>query len=116
MATTKVRRVRLPQSIQVSYQNIGITVGETKGEDKDEVLLGYYDPDNHRIHVKSKQKWEEESNTLLHELFHAIYHCYNLDKKSDEEKIVRGFANGMMEVMSRNPQLRKYFMKVWNAK
>jgi antirestriction protein ArdC len=77
--------------------------------------MGYYQPTLHEIRIREKQKWAEESNTLLHELFHVIYHCYNLDRKSDEEKMVSGFANGMMEAMRRNPELRKYFMKVWNA-
>lgn len=106
MAT--VRRVKPPKSIQLSYQKINVTVGPCED-------LGYYDPTDHQIRIREKQKWSEESNTLLHELFHAIYHCHNLDQKSNEEKIVSAFANGMMEAITRNPELRKYFQKVWDA-
>lgn len=108
MATPKHRRVKPPKEVQISYQKINVLVGPCDD-------LGFYEPNDHRIRILEKQKWSEESNTLLHELFHAVYHCYNLDQKSDEEKIVNAFANGMMEAMTRNPELRKYFQKVWDA-
>lgn len=109
MANARIRRIKLPTSVLVSYQSIKISVGPCDD-------LGFYEPHLHEIRIREKQKWSEEANTFLHELFHAVYHCYNLDKKSDEEKVVSGFANGMMEVMSRNPELILYFSKVWNAK
>lgn len=109
MATRRrIPRVKLPNEVQISYQKITISVGPCED-------LGTYDPNLHQIRIREKQKWVEESNTILHEVFHAVYHCYNLDRKADEEKVVSGFANGMMEVMRRNPELRNYFMKVWNA-
>lgn len=110
MATKpRIRRIKIPQSVQVSYQHIKISVGPCED-------LGNYDPNTHEIRIREKQKWQEEANTFLHELLHAVYSCYNLDKKSDEEKIVSAITNGLMEVMTRNPEILNYFSKVWNAK
>lgn len=109
MAKARVRRVKVPQSVQVSYQRIKISVGPCED-------LGNYHTEDHVIRIREKLKWTEEANTLLHELLHAIYHCYTLDRKADEEKIVCSMANGLMEVMARNPEILNYFTKVWNAK
>ena len=51
----------------------------------------------------------EAVNTVLHECFHAIYRLHNLRKPDDdeevEERIVDSMANGMVELIRRNPPL-----------
>ena len=106
------RRIKPPTRIDLSYQKIEI-VFLSKKENPD--TLGGYEPDDHKIEIRSRLKWEEEANTLLHELLHAIYHCYRIKDKSDEEVTVTTMSNGLMELMTRNPKLQEYFTRVWDA-
>ena len=109
MAGKRVRRVRPPKQVDVSYQKVKVLIGKC-------VELGYYESDIHRIKLQKGQKWHEEANTLLHELLHAVWFCYNLGLDDDqEEKVVGTLANGLMELFARNPEVVKYFVKVWEA-
>lgn len=109
MATKRVRRVKPPTKIDVSYQKLNVIVGKCEE-------LGYYEADLHQIKLQANQKWHEEANTLLHELLHAIWWCYNLgDDDEQEEKIVKSLSNGLMELFARNPDVLTYFSKVWAA-
>lgn len=102
------RRLAIPSTVRVSYQMIHIKVGPCED-------LGWYDAEFHEIVIREGQTLPEEANTLLHEILHAVFHCYNLDKRSNEEKIVGGFANGMTEVMTNNPTILRYFARAWSG-
>lgn len=107
----RVRRIKPPATVDLSYQKLKIGFSKNLGED-----AGLYHAGDHQVVLQEGQKWHEEANTLLHELLHAICHCYNLDLSYKlEEKVVSNLTNGLMEVLSRNPELLKYFNKVWNA-
>jgi hypothetical protein len=123
----EVKRPRHPKVIQVSYQKVKIVrVSPKQLEDyarEDVEMLGCYTPSEHEICIFPGQSIHEESNTLLHELLHAIYFCYGLRVTSkptthkaqiqEEERVVNTLTNGIVEVMQRNPKLRDYFFKVW---
>lgn len=103
----KARRVRPPSSIDLSYQKLKVKLSKTIEE------AGLYYAEDNSIILQEGQKWHEEANTLLHEILHAICHCYNLHLSEKlEEKVVCNITNGLMEVLSRNPELLKYFHKV----
>lgn len=106
----RYRRVKPPTVVELSYQKISICFFPESDTTDD---LGTYLANEYKILIRSKLRWEEEANTLLHELFHAIFFCYNIREKSDEETIVTKLANGYNEIMIRNPKLRDYFRKVW---
>lgn len=109
MEPKRIRRVKPPTKVDVSYQKLNVVVGKC-----DE--LGYYESDLHQIKLQANQKWHEEANTLLHEILHAIWFCYNLGLEDEqEEKIVASLANGLMEMFARNPEALQYFVKVWTA-
>ena len=40
-------------------------------------------------------------NLVIHELMHAIYYQYNLNKESTEEDIVNAMSNGITELLTR---------------
>lgn len=107
MAASRVRRIKPPKKVAVSYQNLNVSYGKCKE-------LGYYEAALSNIKLQEGQKWDEEANTLLHELLHAIWWCYNLGVNDDkEEKVVGTLANGLSDMFQRNPELVKYFTKVW---
>jgi len=47
-------------------------------------------------------------NTLIHELFHAIYWAYSIMDDDKEERTVEMLATGWQQVMVDNPKLREY--------
>jgi hypothetical protein len=51
-------------------------------------------------------------NTLIHEIFHAIYYVYNIEEKDEEERVVNTFANGWHQVLSDNPSLVNYVKRM----
>ena len=72
---------------------------------------------NHQcvIVVKDNQHPIEEADTLLHEIFHAVWYCMSIAMgNTDEEQVVRRLSTGMMSVMMDNPQLLKYFQAIQN--
>ena len=50
---------------------------------------------------------DQAINLILHELMHAIYNQYNLNKESTEEDIVNAMSNGITELLTRS-DLRKW--------
>ena len=44
---------------------------------------------------------DQAINLVLHELMHAIYYQYNLNKESTEEDIVNAMSNGITELLLR---------------
>jgi hypothetical protein len=77
--------------------------------------LGMCNPQKCIIVVKDGQHPVEEADTLLHEIFHAVWYCMNISHGgTDEEGVVHRLASGMMQVMMDNPHLLKYFQSIQN--
>ena len=67
------------------------------------------------IAVKDGQHPIEEADTLLHEIYHAIFYCMSIAMGSaNEEEVVRRLASGTIAVMMDNPHLLKYFQAIQN--
>ena len=72
---------------------------------------------NHKclIIVKEGQHPVEEADTLLHEIFHAVWYCMSISNGgADEEAVVHRLASGMLQVIMDNPHLLKYFQAIQN--
>ena len=69
---------------------------------------------NHTIYIKPGRPPVEEMNTLIHELLHVIIHDRALmpgDLEEHEEKLVTGMADGLTELLIRNPMLRDVLLR-----
>lgn len=72
---------------------------------------------NHKcvIIIREGQHPVEEADTLLHEIFHAIWYCMNISHGgTDEEGVVHRMASGMLQVLMDNPSLLKYYQAIQN--
>jgi len=72
---------------------------------------------NHQciIVIKEGQHPVEEADTLLHEIFHAVWYCMSISEGGAmEEQVVRRMASGMLSVIMDNPHLLKYFQAIQN--
>ncbi len=47
-------------------------------------------------------------DTLLHEIFHAIFFTYGIQEDDDEERTVAALGTAWVQVLRDNPELRKY--------
>lgn len=67
------------------------------------------------IAIQDEQHPVEEADTLLHEIFHAIWYCMSIsDGGAQEEQVVRRLASGTLSVLMDNPQLLKYLQSIQN--
>lgn len=95
-----------PSKIQLGYQDISVSMVDWLDGD------GCYSPDRHEIRIKEGAGNRELLNTMLHEIIHAAIFCYGLKKdfkdEDHEEHVVNALANGLTEVLVRNPRLVKW--------
>ena len=73
--------------------------------------FGQCDNDISVILVGTDLTKQMQSNTLIHELFHAIYYVYNIQDNDEEERVVNTFANGWHQVLKDNPDLVNYLKR-----
>lgn len=45
-------------------------------------------------------------DTLIHEIFHAMYGVYKLSSSDDEERVVSSLSTALFMVLTDNPELR----------
>ena len=78
----------------------------TEGLDAD--LLGECDSDKQLISVRDGQPPEQEEDTLLHEVLHAIDEAMGLKMK---EAQVKGCATGLLAVLKDNPSFASFLRR-----
>lgn len=103
-------KVKLPKNIHLSYFTIEVKnlntliaqeIGEQQGSFHARDLVIYVDEEI------IEQGGSRAVSLVIHELFHAIYYDKSL-ANAEEERTVNSFANGMVELLTRNPQLNKW--------
>ena len=95
-----------PAAVKVIGKTYGIAYVE--GEPLEDGDLGELDPDKQRITVRHGQPLEQEQDTVLHEVFHAIDH--ELDSRMSEKQ-VRMLATGLLGVLKDNPRFVSYLRR-----
>jgi len=91
----------LPRRVRLGYQTIPVEVMPIEGAN------GVYHSSPPKIIIHPDQPTREEMNSLIHELLHAVWDHFNLPDEN-EEHCVTSLANGVTELLCRNPKLREY--------
>jgi len=73
-----------------------------------EDLVGQCDTDAQLIYVRDGLPLEQEADTLLHEVIHAIDEAMDCNMKETQ---VKKIATGLLAVMKDNPRLTSYLKK-----
>ena len=110
--TSTVRKTTPPQFLALGYHTVEVVLVSDLGEGPRGVV-GLFEADHMAILIQDGQGIVQEANTLLHEVIHAVHYMYGLEEKNSEERIATVVANGLMEIMARNPELVKYFNIAW---
>lgn len=101
-------RTEKKERLKIGYKNF--TLSFVNNVDKDG-SCGECDYDKGKIKIKKGLCPNDKSNTVLHEILHAIFHVQglNLGYKKDE-RIVLSMTNGLILFMQENP---KFFLKIF---
>ncbi len=74
--------------------------------------IGEADHLNLVIRVDEELALIKAAEVLLHEIFHAVFRVWNIDKdKNEEEQIVSSFGNGTATVIADNPGVLRWIQK-----
>lgn len=100
-----------PKKIKIGYYTIAIKYCD----DLDD-LHGDFNSDNKTIRINSRYSREQQAETLLHEIMHAVIDdtfAFGDEETAmeKEEKAVRILSPKIMEVMTSNKKLRKYLFE-----
>lgn len=95
---------KLPETINIGYQTIKLIEEDSHMME----ALGLYKQQEHIIAFRKNQNDREKSNTIIHEILHAIWFTQGLrNEDGAEERIVNTFANGICQVMRDNRRLMR---------
>lgn len=101
----------LPKAIKVGPHSFSV-VERNKKWVEEHAAEGMCDFSSYTIEVNVQHRPSCVLDTLVHEIFHAIYFTYNMTVGDDEERLVRTGSTGWLAVLSDNPALVKFINKV----
>jgi hypothetical protein len=81
-------------------------------EGLDNALVGECDSDRQAISIRDGQPLEQEQDTLLHEVIHAIDEAMGLKLR---EAQVKGCATGLLAVLKDNPRFAAFLRRKNNG-
>ncbi len=99
--------MKLPSNVRVSYitykiEELPLSIAAA--------LSRHGDCDHSEALIRVQLKYhspQQQSNTLFHEISHAIFYLYDISIES-EEAIITGMANGWCQVKQDNPGVEKF--------
>lgn len=95
--------LQLPPNIRIGYKDYKLQVISEEDRQKN---VGWHLPQQHRIEIAIDLPPREVVNTLIHEIYHAIFsHAGAIFKDEDEEALVECVANGWTQVFVDNPEV-----------
>lgn len=97
--------MKLPTPIRVGYTNYDVV---EKAEVDGGRCWGECDRNVGVISLKEGMPSRKRADTLIHELFHAIWGEYNIHEGDDEERIVLTMATAWTQILLDNPELCKF--------
>lgn len=74
--------------------------------------VGLCDGYSQAIHIEDGQPPFEETDSVLHEVLHAIRYAMKLDLAPEtEERVVAAFASGLAGVLQDNPEFAQWLIE-----
>jgi hypothetical protein len=105
LARPKTLRV-MGRNYKVNFEKELVLKGSSSGQCDNQKMI---------ITIMEDQHPAEELDTLIHELFHAIWHHMSMNEHPPEEEVlVRKSAGGLTQVILDNKQLGLYINAVYD--
>jgi len=106
--------VSLPEQIRVGPHTITIVSDQAdmnrRSVEGKHDLDGQFDHRKNEIAVHPGQHPDQQAETLLHEILHAVFGFTKLDDLSNDEDVVNRLAPALLDTLRRNPALVMYLM------
>lgn len=93
----------IPSRVKVGWRVYKVVAANIEEEGVDH--FGACDYKNHIMYVSDEMSYDEQVQTLLHEIMHAIFYETGHATLRDNEDAVEASANGMYSVLRANPKL-----------
>lgn len=98
----------LPKTVKIGPFSIKIKIMPESWREKNDAY-GICDSDNSIIYLCRQQGTPEfATDTLIHELMHAVYRTFHLATGDDEERICGAMATGFSGLLQENPKLLQW--------
>lgn len=101
----------LPKSVKVGPYDVKIVERDEEWSDAVHAV-GMFFGDKLQIEINVYRDAMFVLDTLLHEIFHAIFNVYDLADDDREEKIVTVGATAFTQVFRDNPALTRFMQQV----
>lgn len=110
-----MRRGGLPRRVKVGHLTYRVSEMDRKTAERSDIY-GDMVASEASIRVKAGMAPGATAETLMHEIFHAIYDEWAIKSAEDnEERLVDAFSKGMVTVMRDNPDVVRWFMSALRA-
>ena len=96
------------KSVKIGYSEYAVCLVPAKRMGDD---YGEFRSHDQEILLSQSLSGPELVATLLHEIFHGIYHQYDVKDDDNEERTVAALSNGLMAVFKDNPALLAFIKK-----
>jgi len=100
--------MNLPKTIKVGPYDYDVVHAKI---DPEAERVGDFDSTLSRIRVTTDMNDIRTVETLLHEIFHAIFYSYGIGNHLEEENIVGLMSTGLAGVLRDNPDFAKRLIK-----
>lgn len=101
--------MKLPSPISVAGMTYTIVYGDKMIQNEDKCGECHNQTGSIRIAVGMGE--DMTVNTVIHEVLHAIYHCYGIEDKDEEERVVNTMATGLFQVLKDNKNLFNFIRR-----
>lgn len=102
-----MKRLTCPNSVRVLGRTYRISFEDLHGH-----AFGFCQPNQQVILIQPGMIEDEEKDTVLHEVIHAVDYLMQLGLTEDQ---VRSTATGLYAVMKDNPKLATYLFETFNT-
>lgn len=96
--------IDLPKTVKIGWRDFRIEVFPN-AEARDRRLMGETAMQQGLIRIDLQFDDRQVAATLLHEILHAMFNCWQMAKEDDEERIVTTIESGLSTIWRDNPEV-----------
>ena len=104
----------IPKQLKIGGKLVKIEL-ITRKQMEEEGIWGCYFPLENKILLCAESDPDQVLDTLLHEVLHAIFSCWNIKPEDDEERTVHTLASALQAIYTDNDHFLKCIQRYAKA-
>lgn len=97
--------MKIPKQVKIGWRIYIVKLIPDLKDEKEEFIYGITDFVDKTIFINKDIDENEKKATLLHEIFHCIYHAQSHTDWKDNEDLCNASAEGLFQLMKDNPKI-----------